>query len=80
MIYEVVRDGRVVNRMLWTGSQKIQGCENVMYLSGGELILLKTVKRYAPWELDELAASRERWGEEFGYNEIANQLKHLVRR
>jgi len=78
--YDVKRGDRLVNRMLWLGNQRVQGCENAMYLAGGDLILLKTVKRYSPTELDELASSTRRWGEEFGYNEVANELRNLVGR
>lgn len=78
--YDVKRGDRLVNRMLWLGNQKVQECENAMYLAGGDLILLKTVKRYSPAELDELASSPRCWGEEFGYNEAANELRSLTGR
>ena len=61
MEYYVCRNGQPVNILVWLGSQEIQGCSNALILEGGDLVLLKEVKRYTAQELDQLD-----WIEEFG--------------
>lgn len=63
------------NLLVWFGNSTIEGCNNALLLGGGDLLLLKTVRRVSRDELNGLAEDYQKWTETFGTGLASDELR-----
>jgi hypothetical protein len=79
-IYYVKRSHEAIlelgeNVLVWFSDSTFEGCNNALLLAGGDLLLLKTVRRISQDELRELSEEYLKWREVFGTGQIADELR-----
>lgn len=67
------------NILVWFGNSTVEGCNNALLLAGGDLLLLKTIKRVSQDELDTLSEDYQKWVGTFGTGSASDDLRTALR-